>query len=470
MQLKTLKQKQKLHSAFGAQLASFQKFTDEMVAKYGGSQPEPNMSVEESDRLPESNKTQWTQTQTAVATVLEFIDTMHDSLWAYHEADVKRAEGCSAAKLATSCEATFLDSNKSAEIEAWNTTANAHHANFLTCMEERSTACGNSNLLCDRYDAYRQQGQTKISLAGGWVRGDGTEPQYLDECVGEGHFGPTYIKATDVGVSLNANPAGMLATMEACLEKTNAWLNGERPPPTPPNTEGDPIQYDGLYPHYDQCDRDRDECDDLHKHCKDNQTHFEGAYCSYEQNWDSSCGAWERCYLAGETNCKKTGGDCDLIKDNVQGRKADNETGMRLTCLLQVLFGKWDGQNFAKRLEAKDRAAALEGCTNATYDTSDWDIDCDVGSRATAPDICTKGMCHGEPHTTLFQNAYYFSEGLQPAVVDFVGDPTYQHGIDKRIFTLGDHSCDALDGHENFVFFCPSHNSSHKSWASAGAQ
>lgn len=430
MQLKTLKQKQKLQTTFGAQLASFQKFTDEMVAKYGGASE------------PELENVTRDDTQTAVATVLQFIDTMHESLLGYHEQDKTKAGECSAMNISQECQSIYLDNDKKDDIKSWNQTANDHHDDFLLCMTERAGACGASNTLCDRYDTYRTQDKTV--LQGGFVRGDGTEPQYLPECVENGKFGEAFIRAS------YETEAAKLATMEACLIKTNEWLNGIKAPPALDDSISTAVveQYDGLYPHYEQCDRTQDTCTQHHTYCKNNQTKFETEHCSYYQNWDSSCGSWQKCYKAGKDTCSGESGDCTVISNNVQGRKADNETGMRLKCLLQVLFGEWDGVNFAERLPAEKRAQALTNCTKKEYDLSEWDIPCGLGNEPNPPDICTKGVCHAEAGTTIFKQSYYISEGLKEPDAS-VPENTPKHGTDKHFFDLAG-SCEMLEGHESY--------------------
>jgi len=260
------------------------------------------------------------------------------------------------------------------------------------------------------------------------VIGDGSTPQFLPACVEAGDFGDAFIKANAEGSDQDKQK---LKDMEACLEKTNTWLNGNNPPPSATD-EIEPLvqQHDGLYPHFENCDRTVDECKGLHKKCEIKQDNFENSYCTYEVVWDSSCGAWKHCFEAATLQCTEPNGICENISNNVLGRKADNETGLRLKCLLQVLFGAFDGENFAPRLPGVERAAALQACTDADHNLDAWDIACGVGDGTYMPDICS-GTCPSNPDTKPFKTSYYYNFQLREAV-----EPPYkeEHGINKNIF------------------------------------
>jgi len=256
-------------------------------------------------------------------------------------------------------------------------------------------------------------------------------------------FSEAFIKADEsLEPGSNQQPGfDQLKIMEDCLKETNTWLNGKKPPPpfgddySAENIMGD--KRDGLWPYFHNCDRVESGCSGLHTTCNEHQTKWENDYCMYESWWDAKCGAWEHCYqakfTAGDGECNNL---CEAVEDRVTGRKADNETGMRIICLLDVLFGKYDKETetLGDRLSNDNRSTALDDCKNNDYtiQSNSWNIDCAISYDSTHlpwPEVCDI-KCPHQPGTTEFMNSYY-SE-LNDAVD---GDHDQTNGINKDYFT-----------------------------------
>jgi len=413
-------------TAFSSQLAEFQKFADEMVARSakGG------------------NDTNFTDPgiQQAVITVHKFILHMFEPLTGMHTQDETRITDCNGA--ADSCKTTHLSNASVTALETYNNTAHGQYQDFITCMTDRAEACGQENDLCNKYDAYRQQelgsaeGITDFPTVATAVTRGGFEvldPQFLPSCVGSSDssaFSEAFIKAEEKSVQLQ--------TMEDCLRQTNTWLNGDKPPPPFGDNydEKTPETRDGLWPYFDNCKRVESNCSSSHTTCKDHQTTWENNYCMYESWWDAKCGAWEHCYeakfTAGDGECNNL---CADIEDRVTGRKADNETGMRIICLLDVLFGKYDSvkDTLGDRLSNDERSNALDDCKKENYTTQSnfWNIDCAISFNLTHlpwPEVCDI-KCPHNPNTPEFMNSYYSELGSE---VDVLHDQT--NGINKDYF------------------------------------
>jgi hypothetical protein len=133
---------------------------------------------------------------------------------------------------------------------------------------------------------------------------------------------------------------------------------------------------DGLYPLFTNCRRNP--CKPLKEQCKKNQTKFEEEVCFLELSRAGKCDLYVTCVKCHQAGCQEK---CKTIDENWQGRAADDETGQRLTCLLNVLFGEVDptnstGTGFKERASDTERPVQLELCKTKTYTTEDWELDC----------------------------------------------------------------------------------------------
>lgn len=322
--------------SFSSKLAGFQKFTDEMVAKYGASSAEsPSQGVLD-----------------AVATVLDFIDDLNVHLHSAHDDDVELAKGCSAH--VQHCFDSFMNATIIEEIKSYKEDAGIKELTHETCRSNARTPCHElcaPNGACDNYDDFRGE--------------SGGEVPSLPGCVALGHLNDEFIRADE------ADDKDKLDKMESCLTDMKKWLDGQME-----------IVDDGLYEKYDLCKRNNNDCEKSVDTCDKQQGEFNSARCLYAMESNLRCGGFHVCYTESVNACAT---DCDQIAIRASAREADNETGQRLVCLLAVLFGErdperdaenYDGTGFLDRPSAADRPGELDKCKSATLLTKDWNIDC----------------------------------------------------------------------------------------------
>lgn len=339
MQLKALGKKEQhtLDSAdqFRTQLATFQEFTNKMVAEYGSGKEKPSQAVLE-----------------AVKTVLQFIDSMFDSLEGFHDADVLAAEKCGKAP---KCDAMHLSDDTLQELTNLYRDQRKKRLLHKECREERETYCQCLTAeggACHEYDEYRKKDSRAL------LPQCAQKPANVDKIWA---FHDDSIKTTD---------ESQLTIMESCLEETKLWL-------------------DPLWEKYQACNRCDDMCKIMGPACDQNQTAFENARCSYAIDHGAHCEAWHNCNTGFFKSCA---GICDEIAIRAAARFADNETGERLVCLLHTLFGEpvdsGDGAAvFTDPPAEADRPAALEACKAMTFDDDFWKIPCSVMSPPPEPPI-----------------------------------------------------------------------------------
>lgn len=380
MQFKSSSQK-KLAFALDAEgsiatkLASFQKFTDEMVARFGASNStEPSQEVLD-----------------AVATVLTFIDQMYDTLKGAHDDDVLLAKGCG--ESVERCESDYMSEQIKNEIQNYQTAAEDALSAHDTCREELAQTCTaycGPNGDCAEYDGYRK----------------GPPVPSLPDCVGLGHLNDSYIKADE------ETDGTKLDDMELCLEAMKGWL-------------------DPLYELYSGCNRVTDGCTDGVSNCDGLQHTFQSKRCLYALESNLRCENYYNCY---ENAIQKCDSDCSNIEIRSDARAADNETGQRLVCLLETLFGKRDpsnstGTGFFPRSSDAERPGELDACKNATIIVGDWSITCPDGGEPLPeeppqPSVCPpKGTTVTSPCTDEFKNemesppsSWVFNSTFNPAL------------------------------------------------------
>jgi len=341
MQFKSLSQKKQALSletqgTVASKLAGFEKFTDELVAKYG--QPVST---------PPSQ-----QVLAAVKQVLDFINGLGESMLVFHEGDVEKAGNFSGAT--HHCVAEHLSGQIVEEINALKTESDRLMGSHVDCRETAKVDCGSScepNGACVLYDNYRTNSQRTSP-----------NPATLPECVsgagtssGESAFGDDYIQAAKETVKL--------ADMEQCLEDTKKWL-------------------DPLYDLYSECQRVETDCASDVLKCDRTQTDFQAARSLYAVDSNLHCDNLKTCLEMDENDCEL---ECPKIRIRSAARAADNETGLRLVCLLENLFGELletnetTGSWFGPQPGEQARIDGLAACKQETYDVSDWAITCECG-------------------------------------------------------------------------------------------
>lgn len=342
MQLKLGQQKQKLavesEGSMSSKLASFQKFTDELVVKYGSGTQEPTSEVLE-----------------AVGQVLTFIGEMYDHLLLAHNNDMNYSASCTAvpdhlSRGAERCLDSFMSDTHIGEIRALENLSVESQQEHVACRRDAALKCQTlcaSNNACKEYDRYRKE----------------EEDALLPDCAKEGAFANKNIKADEGSPDLE--------TMEDCLSPTKGWL-------------------DDLYGRYLNCTRVEDACTTKVDECDQAQTEFEARRCSYALLSDGHCNNFLGCC---QEHCDNCDDECPRIQNRAGARAADNETGERLVCLLHTLFGQpvfGQPDEWTPPPKAEERPGKLDECKNKVIDVEGWKIDCTTGQACS--DECSGSL------------------------------------------------------------------------------
>lgn len=400
MQMRSLSQKQlsvaSTAQGMSAKLAGFQKFTEEMVAKYG-SDPEPLYA----------NETEKKNTQTAIATVHRFILKLTGDFGKWHDEDALEVQNCRNASIKSSCESEEFNGDKGEnKINEFGASANAKATEHLKCRNERQTACNDKNTACDAYHHYRKTNDSAL-LPDCVLEED--ENGLVDDDF-ESRLSQDWISsATDAEVE----------QMELCLKETHDdWLIP-------------------LWNKYIQCSEDTKECDDQGVDCDKLQLEFESKQCVYGEKKIDECTFLQKCK---ERKTKTCNGFCTGLTGKVAMRKADDETAQRLKCLLEVLFGNWTnspdntGTGTFEEPE-KDRTAGLQRCRGEQYGDAmrKWDLNCEdtpsITQATTADQICNAKVLM--PCEEEFLHYFYKNNSL--ALYDGVQRAPEEDGNVKRV-------------------------------------
>lgn len=260
----------------------------------------------------------------AINTIKDWVGTMYGNYLTEHNADTNQATlGCE--NQFTNCETTAAVAHGDLLI----TENSTNHSRILhTACRANETACETDrDASCDVYDNFRQNNDSALLPACAKAN-----PSHLDN---------EHIQAPHDPCLSNSNCD--LLVMEQCLERMKVW--------------------DGLlYPLYDACDGHQQNCDQKNAECDTLQTAFEVQYCSYAVEYYVLCTSLSTCWAAAENTCVST---CNNIAISVKARKADNETGDRIVCLLDVLLA-----------DNEDKTEMLNQCKVKQYNTDFWDIPC----------------------------------------------------------------------------------------------
>lgn len=320
-----------------AALAGFQKFADGLVAKYTETRTDPDED-----------------TIKAIQTVIDWIDTFYANFLAEHSRDLKHVTDCPGD--VDSCVTSYwLNGNKTHDsneetlniLEGAVKKARTAHS---TCLSEMSTCQNEQTEACSKYDDHRETYRP------------------LPLCVGRQELSDTYIQA-DVddnfdGESCAAGVAGgeqCLPKMESCLVEFNDWV----------------VE---LYTLYIACKRTDDPCAE---NCKTEQKEFETEHCSWGEFRVAECNAYNECVAKETARCTSLCSDVAIRSD---ARKADNETGERIKCLLNVLINTTTNETQAN----VDKPGLLNACVEKEYNNEDWTIQCPAGDPVVVPPVdCT---------------------------------------------------------------------------------
>lgn len=372
MQFKSLNQKKQslaLDSAdsVSTKLAVFQKFTDEMIAKYGQTPEQEEAAAPDQDTLD------------AIYLVLNYIETqMHALLEESHTDDVALAASLSAAY--DKCISQYMNETVAQEVLGYQQASQQLEDAHTQCLDDAKTPCGKRCSpygACVDYDNYRKLDSK--ALLPGCVTDAQNEPDDLTEAA----FGDSFIQAEEGSAKLDK--------MEQCLEQTkNEWL-------------------DPLYTLYAACTRDGDDCANNVTHCDGVQLQFQRKRCLYATESNLRCEQLTTCFDHVDTECPDK---CNSIQTRAAARAADNETGQRLICLLHNLFGKPTADSLASpatfedRPSAEDRPAGLEACKDQNIDVGYWNIECQCPNPSDTPTETNGYTCPTTPVTKPCQTGF----------------------------------------------------------------
>jgi len=288
----------------------------------------------------------------AINTVLLYIDDMFGYLKQEHEA----------AK-------TSLTNNDCEDIKECYKKVNNTHLNLLKSIADYSRS-NHTRCRQDQYECCKQREENPgppgtICNDYKVVRNNGSFPEcFSDRDVdGKDHLNNDYICVG--GECSDRQEDGDLDKMEECLVKVHEW-------------------FDPVYSNFKDCDWVRDCCDDVNDTCGKNQSDFEGKECMYTNALIEDCEEWKKCWNDGIDDCDQ---ECRDVSAGVEIRKAENETGERVRCLLKVLLLNGTGETRPK----------LDACKNKTYDLSYWDITCQFNDDGVWPPALNddvKAQCH----------------------------------------------------------------------------
>lgn len=298
-------------------LAGFQKFADDLVIQY----KKTGLPMDE-------------DTQKAIGTVIQYIHGMYDRLVAWHNLDVSRTTACSTSKY-NRCVDDHFDSDTVQQITNLGQMVAEQRAKVRSCALNASDTSKALDTDCQDYDDYRK-GQG--AYAPEWPE--------LPKCVDpNGHLDDSHI---------STGLTEQRTTMETCLKQMKTWFMP-------------------LFAKYLKCPVPRG--GELFP-CTSHQNNFEETHCQWSGKKADTCHAYQICKNEVDADC----GDsfCSEIQVNVNARKAENETGERIICLLDVLV---NSSNTSK-------PGDLDTCKNKTYDTSEFKLDCPAdGEKPADPPI-----------------------------------------------------------------------------------
>jgi len=335
-------------------LAGFEKYTDDLVNAY----------LEKGETIREESPD--------CGIIRDYIETLHNASIVAHQGDLGVGDTCKANLL--SCDTFFTTGDH--QLDGLQSAVSLARTNHSQCRDVQAGACERSDSdkgfkessdeadnTCELYDTYRKHtNQAHMPDCAKIDNDNSGSPDALDDLV---------IKA-DEGTTAGRTA---LNKMEACLVQMKNWLDtGDAKDRTPAwKYPGPP----GLYPRMtecatnDGCCKDPGECMDPVQppgHCCNLQNQFESKHCSYEMERQTQCTNLKHCWDTEKTDCIAA---CGLVEQRVLGRKLDNETMERISCLLNALTDT----NLATKKDQLDACKSPGFQASLTDKLAFWDID-----------------------------------------------------------------------------------------------
>jgi len=347
MQVKSFSQKMQTSTGRGTSkhaetLAGFQKYTSELVDKYLADPQQSGLGDE---------------VTAAINIIRDYLQSLYQDLLLFHYQDGNASEWCAGS--AKRC-LDHLPIGMAGKLNTFDSVVAGYQRSHAICQERLKAECvpATPSPVCPDYHTHREQ--------------HGTFPY----CGKDGHLKSEYQEAPFTVGGNNMK----LTHFEDCLKKMPAWL-------------------DPLYNAYSACEES--ESSNIEPaDCAAEQSNFETAYCQRLTYRDTHCDEFDTCMKHSQEHCvtgttKGVDAVCPQIKANWQARQADNETAMRINCLLDVLTSA-DG----------DKATGLQNCHDHDYseEKAFWVIHCFAKDEQPADGVCTRDpdACGDE-----FEVSYY---------------------------------------------------------------
>lgn len=301
----------------------------------------------------------------AIGTVRTYINGLFTGLNESHYHDIDRINKVCGDAAQDNCVNLYFNSAKQSELTTLQQTVDTKRAEHVNCRLQNQVKGCENNVECDIYDHYRQNDSDFSPALLGNVARCAQKP-----------------KENLADSFINTQDTGRRETMETCLKKFKTWF-------TP------------LYDLYEKCDRGTGEVEA----CEGEQGEFEEKHCTYNYELNETCHVYNVCINEAWEDCiGESTGLCSEVDILVKSRKAENETGERILCLLTVLV---DTEDASKKAE-------LDICKQKEYDTSYFNLDCpgEVGPPEPKPPM----TCDTEPVscTQPFLEKYYASWQVNP--------------------------------------------------------
>jgi len=282
----------------------------------------------------------------AIDTILSYIDSMYADLLTWHNSDVEETADCAIQQVIKTCEDTHLNSTVKDQFDTDYQEVDRLRQEHKLCRKDcDAEKCGGDvSKSCFDYHTYRKTNALALY----------TTQVACANNPAPGKLGDSYI---------STNKQTELGQMEDCLQYAKVWL-------------------DPLYEFYSNCEDDTTTCTSCKPDCDGKQEAFENAHCQVDLLRDIHCTGFDACYSAKTTSCAST--TCPPIEIRSNARRADNETGELIRCLL-----KWLPSNATETEKDRDtRYTELANCNEkgkATLDSSFWNIDCLDEDHPTTP-------------------------------------------------------------------------------------
>lgn len=350
MQVRSLQKRTNEATSMRSKLAGFQQFTETMIAKFGQDPTGDGVDVVDPDKG-------FKDAQAAVALVLDFIYKMYETLLEYHNQALDKVGACS--DIYKNCIIQHVLPDTTEEMvedkKEWRKARETHE----TCRNDRQEEIAVENLACQKYDNYRWTNDSALlpSCAGNKKKGP----------IATNAFREDYLRGEEAPYPKPAWYQDNVGIMEECLEETETWINP-------------------LWELYQGCKRGGlPQCVNKAPVCRSKQHDFEQKHCEWNLKKNAICSNIYDCVKGEKKGCAVL---CDGVEQDAAARAADNETGMRLECLLEVLFGeRLENGDFKDRLPVSERQDALNTCKNNVYDTSFWEISCPTDWNPEHPEL-----------------------------------------------------------------------------------